>query len=212
MDSFKGDLFWGWQERDQRLIVILKKKKRKKSYGLLLTLLPKQPLGTPTTFFSTAVWPTLPPHPYTPTFLFFRRTDWALHWHTFLGDKRTPVYTFQMTYLSLTTLHSPSCTMTRLWRRPTSRAGPTEQLHMVSGKKKQTPVFMRDWTNNVASLLTYCSICWLGNNLTSSIKQFKERGIYAFKGSFRCHFSSWVPVKWRQNKKKNILSTWETKS
>lgn len=28
--------------------------------------------------------------------------------------------------------------------------------------------------NNVASLLTYCSICWLGKNLTKSIDRLKR--------------------------------------
>lgn len=32
-----------------------------------------------------------------------------------------------------------------------------------------TLIFTKDWKNNVASPLTYCSICWLGNNLIYSI-------------------------------------------
>lgn len=37
-----------------------------------------------------------------------------------------------------------------------------------------TGFFTKDWMNNVASLLTYCSICWPGNNLTQSINSLKR--------------------------------------
>lgn len=163
---------------------------KKKSYGLLLTLLPKQPLGTPTTFFDNRwLTPTPLPRFFPPSFFFGKLTEHCTD--TLWERKRTPDYTFQMTYLwqQHYTRH--------LVRWPTQyhlQCWTTEQLHKFPKRKKKTEkkrnplVFKKDWMNNVASLLTYCSICWLGNNLTSFIIQFAERGNYAFKGSFRCHF------------------------
>lgn len=102
----------------------------RKYYGLLLTLLPKQPLGTPTRLQQL----TFPP---------------SHHWLSIApGETRTPGYTFQMTYLivGLHTLYPLQC-----WR--------TEQLHKFPGGKQKRFVFAKDRTNNVASLLTYRSIC-----------------------------------------------------
>lgn len=100
-------------------------------------------------------------------FLFFRQTDWALHCHTLVEKKDSLLHIPDD--ISLTTLYSPSCMMTN--------SVPSTVLKQLSNftsfRKKKTPVFTKDWMNNVASLLTYCSICWLGNNLTWSINSSK---------------------------------------
>lgn len=108
--------------------------------------------------FSTTVWLTI-----FFLFFFFFSANWLSIALTHFGSEKD------------SWLHIPddiSLTTSRhLVRWPTQyhlQCWTTEQLHKFPGKKKKkrTLVFTKDWMNNVASLLTYCSICWLGNNMT----------------------------------------------
>lgn len=131
----------------------------KKSHGPLLTLLPKQPLGTPTTFLTT-VWPTF----FFPLF----SANWLSIALSHFGREKGLLITHSRWHISDNTI------LAILYDDQLSTiysAETTEQLHKFP--KKKTPVFTKDWMNNVASLLTYCSICWLGNNLTWSINSSK---------------------------------------
>lgn len=147
----------------------------KKSYGLLLTLLPKQPLGTPTTFL-----PTDPPPP-PPTPIFFWLSIALIH---FL-ERKGLLITHSRRHISDDTLiitHDDQ--LSTIF----SAEDLSNSTSFWGGKKEQRFVFIKDWINNVASLLTYCSICWPRNN-SSKREEFMHSKVLSdvifLLGSFR---------------------------
>lgn len=164
---------WIWGKEKKRYI----KRKKKKTHGLLVTLLPKQPLGTPTTT-SLATDLFFLPAPclfFSSSFFFY--FFWLSIALTHFGGETDSL------------LHIPddisldNITLIVLWWRTqyhlqcwtnwaTSRVfffffpGNLKKKQKNKRRKKKSKLFTKDWMNNVASLLTYCSICRLGNNLT----------------------------------------------